>query len=106
MPGKCTRWPAETQWRLLKQSSGLISHKLLRFLRRLFSVGVMAYVLGKAGGATARSESIEVDASHCGMGANPAVAYAIADRLSQPEGAWRPFTRMGWRSLVYPDPNR
>ena len=36
-------------------------------------------------------ESIEVQSSHCGMGHHPAVLLVIADRLAQPEGAWRPF---------------
>ena len=53
-----------------------------------------------------RGENIEVDASHCGLGAHPAVLYAIADRLAQPEGAWQPFDRSGLRALVYPDPHR
>lgn len=52
------------------------------------------------------SESIEVESSHCGMGHHPAVVYAVAERLAQKEGAWAPFDRSGWRSLVYPDPNR
>ncbi|MGX9392839.1 esterase/lipase family protein [Nitrobacteraceae bacterium UC4446_H13] len=52
------------------------------------------------------SENIEVESSHCGMGFHPAAVYAVADRLSQAEGAWKPFDRSGWRSLVYPDPNR
>src|ERR1044072_6234802 len=56
--------------------------------------------------STATSESIEVESSHCGMGHHPAVVYAVADRLAQPEGAWQPFDRSGWRSFVYPDPNR
>ncbi|HWV96758.1 MAG TPA: alpha/beta hydrolase [Xanthobacteraceae bacterium] len=56
--------------------------------------------------ATALSESIEVESSHCGMGHHPAVVYAVADRLAQAEGEWKPFDRSGWRSLVYPDPNR
>jgi pimeloyl-ACP methyl ester carboxylesterase len=55
---------------------------------------------------SARSESIEVESSHCGMGHHPAVVYAVADRLAQPEGKWQPFARSGWRALVYPDPNR
>ena len=55
---------------------------------------------------TATSESIEVDGSHCGLGAHPAVLYAIADRLAQPEGEWQPFDRSGLRALVYPDPDR
>jgi len=53
-----------------------------------------------------RSESIEVESSHCGMGHHPAVVYAVADRLAQAEGRWEPFHRRGWRSLVYPDPAR
>src|ERR1700742_379431 len=55
---------------------------------------------------SATSESIEVESSHCGMGHHPAVVYAVADRLAQPEGKWRPFDRSGWRSMVFPDPNR
>jgi pimeloyl-ACP methyl ester carboxylesterase len=55
---------------------------------------------------SAMSESIEVESSHCGMGHHPAAVYAVADRLAQPEGKWAPFDRSGWRSLVYPDPNR
>jgi len=50
------------------------------------------------------SENIEVSASHFGMGANPAVLWAIADRLSQPEDDWKPFDRSGWRALIYGDP--
>jgi hypothetical protein len=52
------------------------------------------------------SESIEVESSHCGMGHHPAPVYAVADRLAQPEGSWKPFDRSGWRSIVFPDPNR
>jgi pimeloyl-ACP methyl ester carboxylesterase len=37
------------------------------------------------------SENIEVHASHCGLGVNPSVMIAIADRLAQPENAWTPF---------------
>ena len=55
---------------------------------------------------SAQSESIEVESSHCGMGHHPAAVYAVADRLAQPEGKWKPFDRGGWRSLVFPDPNR
>jgi pimeloyl-ACP methyl ester carboxylesterase len=55
---------------------------------------------------TETSESIEVHGSHCGLGVHPAVLYAIADRLAQPEGAWEPFDRSGLRALVFPDPSR
>jgi len=53
-----------------------------------------------------QSENVEVRGSHLGLGFNPAVHYAIADRLAQPEGGWRRFHRSGWRSVVYPDPAR
>ena len=53
-----------------------------------------------------QSENIEVIASHLGLGAHPAVLYALADRLGQPEGQWKPFDRRLWGPLVYPDPAR
>lgn len=55
---------------------------------------------------TEHSENIEVFASHIGLGVHPAVLYALADRLAQPEGQWKRFDRGGLRSLVYPDPTR
>ncbi len=36
-------------------------------------------------------QSIEVRGSHSGLGVNPAVLLAIADRLALPEGSWKPF---------------
>jgi hypothetical protein len=53
-----------------------------------------------------QSENIEVIASHLGLGAHPAVLYALADRLAQPEGQWKPFDRKLWGPLVFPDPGR
>ena len=53
-----------------------------------------------------QSENIEVVASHLGLGAHPAVLYALADRLAQPEGEWKPFNRGALGPLVYPDPAR
>ncbi len=47
------------------------------------------------------SDNIEVYGSHIGLGVNPAVLYAIADRLSQGENEWQKFKRDGWRRLVY-----
>ena len=38
-----------------------------------------------------KHENIEVVASHIGLGVHPGVLYALADRLAQPEDAWRPF---------------
>jgi hypothetical protein len=43
------------------------------------------------------SESLEVAASHLGIGHHPVVLLTIAERLAQPEGAWRPFVPpAGW----------
>ncbi|NEK23231.1 alpha/beta hydrolase [Sulfitobacter sp. JBTF-M27] len=50
------------------------------------------------------TENIEVKASHCGLGHHPAAVYAVADRLSQPEGAWKKFDRSGVKSAVYAKP--
>lgn len=50
------------------------------------------------------AENIEVEASHCGLGHHPASVYAVADRLAQPEGSWRPFDRSGLRGFVFPEP--
>ncbi len=50
------------------------------------------------------AENIEVKASHCGLGHHPAAVFAIADRLAQPEGQWRPFDRSGSRAAIFPEP--
>jgi pimeloyl-ACP methyl ester carboxylesterase len=57
------------------------------------------------------TENIEVVASHIGIGLNPSAWWAVADRLSQPVDAWRPFAqrasrRRGLSGLLYPDPHR
>jgi len=54
----------------------------------------------------ATHENIEVEASHLGLGVNALAWCAIADRLAQPEGAWKPFERTGARALLFPDPQR
>jgi esterase/lipase len=46
-------------------------------------------------------ENIGINTSHLGMGFNPAVLYAIADRLRQPEGSWTPFEIRGFRNLFF-----
>lgn len=53
-----------------------------------------------------QSENIEVEGSHCGLGHNVMAAFAIADRLAQREGEWRPFEREGLRRFLYRDPYR
>ena len=48
-----------------------------------------------------RAENVEVPGSHIGLGLNPLVLFAIADRLAQPEGAWKSFDRSGLRGVLY-----
>jgi pimeloyl-ACP methyl ester carboxylesterase len=51
-----------------------------------------------------RAENIEVRGSHCGLGHNPAVILAIADRLAQPEGSFRRFSPPRGTAALYPPP--
>ncbi|MDH4047420.1 MAG: alpha/beta hydrolase [Gammaproteobacteria bacterium] len=46
-------------------------------------------------------ENLGISTSHLGMGFNPAVLYAIADRLRLPEGRWAPFEIRGFRNLFF-----
>lgn len=48
------------------------------------------------------SENIEVYASHCGLGVNPSVMVAIADRLAQAEGDWKPFKARPTQRWMFP----
>lgn len=50
---------------------------------------------------TPRAENIQLAASHFGIGFNPLALFAIADRLSQHEGAWQPFELRGLRRLLF-----
>jgi pimeloyl-ACP methyl ester carboxylesterase len=52
----------------------------------------------------AERENVEVLSSHCGLGLNPAALWVVADRLAQPEGAWRPFRPPLWLRPAYPTP--
>jgi pimeloyl-ACP methyl ester carboxylesterase len=47
------------------------------------------------------TENIEVHASHIGMGMNPMALYAVADRLAQPVGEWKPFDPVGARRWFF-----
>jgi pimeloyl-ACP methyl ester carboxylesterase len=49
-------------------------------------------------------ENIEVRGTHSGLGINPSVLYAIADRLGQPEDEWRPFVPPLFLRAAYPRP--
>lgn len=51
------------------------------------------------------TENIEVYASHCGLGVNPSVMIALADRLSQQEGEWAPFEAKPHQRILFPKPS-
>ena len=53
-----------------------------------------------------RAENIAVTASHIGMGHHPAAIYAVADRLAQAEGTWRPFSPPAFLQGAFPRPDR
>lgn len=106
---------ATNAWRLFELVSGVRADdpRLRALMSRQPSVPSTS-ILSKTDGIvswpmslipqTELSENIEVSASHFGMGAHPAVLWAIADRLAQPEGQWKPFKRRGLRALLYDDP--
>lgn len=49
------------------------------------------------------TENIEVYASHLGLGVNPSVMIAIADRLAQEEGEWMPFEPSLGQQWMFPN---
>ena len=50
-----------------------------------------------------QSENVQVLGSHTGLGFNPAALFLLADRLAQPEGAWRPFRAPARARLFFPE---
>lgn len=48
------------------------------------------------------AENIAVHSSHLGLGHNVSVLWAVADRLAQPAGHWRPFIPPRWLRPLYP----
>lgn len=73
------------------------------------SDGIVAWKasLQKPSKTNPHTENIEVIASHVGLGMNPSAWWAVADRLSQPAGQWKPFERKsGLHGMIYPDPTR
>jgi pimeloyl-ACP methyl ester carboxylesterase len=56
--------------------------------------------------AARRAENIAVYGSHLGLGHNPAVVWAVADRLAQPEGRWRPFQPPLLLRHLFPEPDQ
>jgi pimeloyl-ACP methyl ester carboxylesterase len=51
-----------------------------------------------------RCENIAVMASHLGLGHHPAAIWAIADRLAQPQGTWKPFKAPLYLRPAFPKP--
>jgi pimeloyl-ACP methyl ester carboxylesterase len=51
-----------------------------------------------------RCENIAVMASHLGLGHHPAAIWAVADRLAQPEGTWKPFKAPLFLRPAFPKP--
>jgi pimeloyl-ACP methyl ester carboxylesterase len=106
---------ASNAWRIFEMLSGISADdpRLQAHLKRLPRVP-MTSILSKSDGVVAwpmsmipeekLSENIEVRASHLGLGVNPVVLWAIADRLAQIEGQWKPFERQGWHSVFFRDP--
>lgn len=47
------------------------------------------------------TDNIEVPSSHMGLGVNPTVLWALADRLAVAEGDWSPFDKTGFRAIFY-----
>ena len=66
--------------------------------------GIVAWRMSVQSDAEKDSENIEVVSSHCGMGFNPQVLYAVADRLAQDKENWQPFKREGLLKFLYPEP--
>lgn len=72
------------------------------------SDGVVAWraSLQKPDADRPQTENIEVLASHIGLGVNPSAWWAVADRLAQLEGSWKPFERSGrltaLKGLIFP----
>ena len=52
-----------------------------------------------------RAENISVIGSHFGYGHNPAVIWAVADRLAQPSGEWAPFRPPAALRPLFPRPD-
>ena len=51
-----------------------------------------------------RTENIEVRGTHSGLGCNMAATIAVADRLAQPAGTWRPFVAPPLLKALFPAP--
>ena len=54
--------------------------------------------------AGSQRENVEVRATHTGLAANPSALFVVADRLAQPEDAWRPFQPPPAARYFFPAP--
>jgi pimeloyl-ACP methyl ester carboxylesterase len=54
---------------------------------------------------SSRAENIAVVGSHFGYGHNPAVIFAVADRLAQPLNGWKPFQPPRALRRLFPRPD-
>ncbi len=89
-------------YRVLNGSEPVIDDTMSRRLRTAPPVpttsiysrsdGVVAWQACIQPGRRANTENVEVAGSHCGLGWNADVFAILADRLSQPQGAWKPYT--------------
>jgi pimeloyl-ACP methyl ester carboxylesterase len=90
-------------FRLLNRGASTLDPALRRRLRtppplRTTSIysrsdGVVAWQTCRHDEPSPLVQEIEVAGSHIGMGWNREVLAAVADRLAQPPGAWRPYVR-------------
>ncbi len=103
---------ATNAWRFFELVSGRTVHdpELMEQIRRPPPVPTTS-IFSRSDGIVAwrcsvnepgpMTENIEVHASHVGMGLNPLALYAIADRLAQPPGRWKPFEPTGARRWFF-----
>jgi pimeloyl-ACP methyl ester carboxylesterase len=97
-------------YRLVAHRQGALAHlmqpraKTMRERRRLpiptscmysLSDGVVPPQEATIDGNPEMHENIQVPGSHIGMGFNGIILSIVADRLAQPEGAWKPFEPQG-----------
>ncbi|GAA3342320.1 alpha/beta hydrolase [Amorphoplanes nipponensis] len=64
--------------------------------------GIVSYRASLHPSSRERHENIATVSSHFGLGQHPAVLWAIADRLAQPEDDWQPFRPPGFLRPFFP----
>ncbi len=99
-------------YRILNGSAPAVDDSLSRRLRTAPPVpttsiysrsdGVVAWQACIQRGRRGQTENIEVAGSHCGLGWNAKVFAALADRLSQAPGSWKPYAQAA--SATAPSP--